>query len=191
MEEEEEAEEAEEAEEVEGGDGDEGDEGDGEEEGEDDSDVEDALPLDSTGWRVGNEKTQPLTFVVRKNLTGGTMYKTINFEVDFSDNQSINKANKSRRQILLRANKKIGAPLKRPSMQDREYTQQNDIWIAAEYGRYAGANNNRRMPFDEFVQAYRAQFPTPPNQWRMEASLNSHIDRIPALKDMRANYLAF
>jgi hypothetical protein len=143
----------------------------------------DALDVDDAPWKRGQQKSQPLTYAILIDLQGGKEYRTVKFMVDFNDAASVEKANTRRRQGLLRAAKKLGLPLKRPSTAGREFTQANDDWIVRHYDSYAAANNNSRITMENLAIEYNVAFP---NEYRSQASLASHIqknDRLRAKKD--------
>ena len=169
-------------------DGSEGDIADDEsEEDNDTSDIpDDALPENSKGWRVGNPVSLPPTYAVPIDLQGSVKYVTLKRAIDFSSADSIRAANKSRRQRIDRARRRIGMPLRRPSVRGREYTDENNFFLDYAQWDYAQANNNAMMPFEELKTLYNDTFPT---EHRTAASISSHISKIPGLKNQRSGYI--
>ena len=159
-------------------------------ESEEDNDMndvpDDALPENGKGWRVGNPVSLPPTYAVPINLQGGVKYVTLKRAIDFNSEDSIRAANKSRRQRIDRARRRIGVPLRRPSVRGREYTDENNFFLDYAQWDYAQANNNAMMPFAELKTLYNDTFPT---EHRTSASISSHISKIPGLKNQRSGYI--
>ena len=134
---------------------------DGQDDEEDATAPADALGVNSTGWKFGDPKTQPLTYYIDSDAVGGVKAKTIRFDVDFNSRDSVNKANKTRRLEVNRAKKRHGIldPLKRPSTRGREYTQDSDETITIIHEDYAINNNGLRIPPAELVDLYNQMCP--------------------------------
>ena len=141
--------------------------------------------MNDAPWRKGQPRAQPLTYAIPTDVNGAKEYRRIKFEVDFSDADSVEKANKIRRQGLYRAGRRLNLPLKRPSTQGRQYTQVNNNWIMAKYDRFAADNNGTRITMAELHQQYDQQFPT---EGRTQASLATHVDRVDYLRAKKNSY---
>lgn len=136
-------------------------------------------------WKVGQPQTQPLTYqVVAKD--GRYRAKDIAFTVDFTDPDSVRKANKARALGVWRAKRSLNIddPL-RPSTAGREYSEVNDDFIAIIHEEWAQENDGERITMPELTRIYNEQFP---GEDRSRASISSHVDHIKELKDMRASY---
>jgi hypothetical protein len=145
-----------------------------------------ALEPNDAPWKRGQPKAQPLTYTVPTDVNGGKAYRTIKFTVDFTDGDSVERANKCRRQGLYRAGKNLGLPLKRPPTHDKQYTQVNNNWIMAQYDSYAAAHNNCRITYKQLAHEYNKRFT---NERRSEQSLASHIHRTGYLKNKKDSYI--
>lgn len=149
--------------------------GEGEENSEDDEEGEeeevpaDVLNVNDPGWKYGDAKSQPLTYYVHANATGGLKAKTIKYNVDFNDRESVNKANKTRRLEVNRskARNHITGPLKRPSTKGREYTAENDQAIVDFHEDWAKNNDGQKIPALQLTGLYNRRFP------EMKRSTNS------------------
>ena len=138
-----------------------------------------ALDVDDAPWKKNHPHAQPLTYAIPTHLNGSKEYRRIKFEVDFSDADSVEKANKIRRQGLYRAGQRLNLPLKRPSTQGRQFTQVNNNWIIAKYNDYARDNNGARITMAKLHEEYEKQFPA---EGRTQSSLATHIDRVDYLR---------
>ena len=150
---------------------------DGESDSEDsdsDSGPDDALDVNDPPWKVGQPKSQPLSYWIPSNATGGERLRTIKFNVDFSDKASVARAVKARQLDLWRAKSQYGLPMARASTQGRAYTLANELWMRTERATYAAANNGATMAHAEFARRYNLRFPA---ENRTAASLAAHLHR--------------
>ena len=147
----------------------------------------DAKQVNDPTWKINQPRTQPLAYWVPSDASGGEIWKSIQFTVDFTSRASVNKANKARRLSIWRAKNILGLhdQMKRPSTKGREYTDQNYQWILAEHAQHAAINNNERIPLDNLTTRYNQRFPT---ENRTTASLTSYIDRKSGLNAARKTY---
>jgi len=145
----------------------------------------DALTVADHPWMVGQPKSQPLAYWVPSNATGGQVWMSITFTVDFNDRASVEKAVVTRRQNIYRARKRFGLQLARASTANRQFTPANTAWMLTEHHTYAAANNRYRIPPAILTTRYIAQFP---GDARTAAGLSAHILRTPELRAARASY---
>ncbi|KAK4948859.1 hypothetical protein LTR10_012232 [Elasticomyces elasticus] len=154
---------------------------------ESDSDGDDQLPVQMrpVPWVVGRAPPQPLTYDL-PTATGGVERRQILFTVDFSDGDSVSKANKRRNQALVRRQTQLGTYVPaRPSTIGREYTIAHDRWIEQTIDNWASDHGGRRILFWELADAFNAQFP---GQNRTHRSMASHVNKMPNLRDTIQSY---
>ncbi|KAK5686788.1 hypothetical protein LTR17_026835 [Elasticomyces elasticus] len=151
------------------------------EEEESDSDDDDQLPVQMrpVPWVVGPSPPQPLTFDL-PTAAGGVERRQLQFTVDFTDGESVSKANKRRNQALVRRQLTLGTYVPaRPSTVGREYTAAHDRWIEQAIDNWAADHGGRRILFWELADAFNAHFP---GQNRTHRSMASHVNKMPRLQ---------
>lgn len=146
--------------------------------------MRDALGIDEAPWQVGHPRAQPLTYAVRRDLQSGVDYFTIDRTVDFNSHDDVKRANAARHQARLRRNKALGLPPTKPNTHEAAYTQANNDWIVARFHSYAAAHNGARIPIDQLTREYNAHF----GEQRKEKGLEGHIQRRPALRNVKNRY---
>ena len=134
-------------------------------------------------WTDGDPQPHPTLY--QCPTADGFRMREIPFKIDWTSSDSVNKANKYRRNQVWRAMDSLRLPKLRASTQGREHTAENDMFLAMAHEEYATEHDGKKIPLQLLTDQYNARFP---DEDRFKSSISSHIDRISDLKGARQQY---
>lgn len=138
------------------------------------------LHVDEYGRHRDSVVAGSLQYGVPTDTNSGEAALQIPDNVDFGDQESVERFYRARRLFLLRSADAV------PKARQREvYTEQNISWIAARLDDYARSSNNRLMPWAQLLGEYNLAFP---GENRKYHSLFHGIRSHPALSQQIEKY---